>query len=133
MVSRNPVVRLLGECRWVVQSFRECKTRLVYWTSLLWLLLIYASAWAQEKQETLPLIKRLDGPRRAKVLAALAALVILGFAMVILAWLGARVTRRYMRSTSYLRPTPRPQHSDWTPQPLMPGDKLADEPDDQAP
>ena len=84
---------------------------------------------AQQKQ---PLIKKLDGPTRAKVLAALAGLVILGFAMVALAWLGARVTRRYMKGTSYLRPTPRPERSDWSPQPLKAGDKLADDPDDES-
>lgn len=96
---------------------------------LAWTIVFQSSAWAQEK---LPLIKRLDGPMRAKVLAALAGLVILGFGMVILAWLGARFTRRYMKRTSYFRPTPRPQSSDWSPQPLKPGDKLADESDEQS-
>lgn len=43
-----------------------------------------------------PLILRLDGATRAKVLAALAALIILGFLMIALTWLGARWTRRYM-------------------------------------
>ncbi|WP_254508452.1 hypothetical protein [Anatilimnocola floriformis] len=43
-----------------------------------------------------PLIMRLDGAMRAKVLAALAGLVILGFLMIALTWLGARMTRRYM-------------------------------------
>ena len=42
--------------------------------------------------------EKLDGPTRAKVLAAITGLVILGFAMILLTWLGARVTRRYMRS-----------------------------------
>src|SRR5438105_1161527 len=42
-----------------------------------------------------PLIKRLDDQTRAKVLSALAGLIILGFAMVLLAWLGARVVQRY--------------------------------------
>jgi hypothetical protein len=97
--------------------------------SMSFLVLLASPLLAQEK---LPLIKRLDGPMRAKVLAALAGLVILGFGMVILAWLGARFTRRYMRRTSYFRPTPRPQSSDWSPQPLKPGDKLADEPDEQS-
>lgn len=43
-----------------------------------------------------PLILRLDGAMRAKVLAALAGLVILGFLLIVLTWLGARLTRRYM-------------------------------------
>lgn len=34
---------------------------------------------------------------RARVLAALAGLVILGFTLVLLAWWGARFTRRYLR------------------------------------
>jgi hypothetical protein len=43
-------------------------------------------------------IDRLDGPTRAKALAALAGLAILGMAMVLLIWMGARYTRRYMNS-----------------------------------
>jgi hypothetical protein len=64
-------------------------------------------------QEQAPLIKRLDDPVRAKVLAALAGLVILGFGMVLLAWLGARVTQRYRSGTSYFRPTKRPGEHEW--------------------
>jgi hypothetical protein len=94
-------------------------------------LLLMLSQSLAVAEEATPLIKRLDGPTRAKVLAALAGLIILGFAMVALTWLGARVTRRYMMGTSYLRPTPRPDRSDWSPQPLKPGDKLADEPEEE--
>lgn len=61
-------------------------------------------------QEEAPLIKRLDDVSRAKVLAALAGLIILGFAMVLLTWLGARITQRYRRGTSYFRPTQRPDN-----------------------
>lgn len=43
-----------------------------------------------------PGIDKLDGATRARVLAALAALVILGFGLVLLVWMGARYTRRYM-------------------------------------
>lgn len=43
-----------------------------------------------------PLILRLDGGTRAKVLATLAGLIILGFLLIALTWLGARMTRRYM-------------------------------------
>jgi hypothetical protein len=77
--------------------------------------------------EEMPL-KKLDGATRAKVQAALAALIILGFAMAVLTWLGARVTRRYMHGTSYHKPTPRPGTSDWSPQPLQPGEKFDEEP-----
>ena len=55
-----------------------------------------------------PLIDRLDDASRAKVLAALAGLIILGFAMVLLTWLLARIVQRYRRGTSYFQPTTRP-------------------------
>ena len=41
--------------------------------------------------EEMPLNK-LDGATKAKVKAALAALLILGFGMALLIWLGARIT-----------------------------------------
>jgi hypothetical protein len=44
-----------------------------------------------------PLLLRLKPQDRARVLAALAGLVILGFALVALAWWGARYTRRYLK------------------------------------
>ena len=75
------------------------------------------------------LIHRLDPATRAKVLAALAALIILGFAMMFLAWLGARVTRRYMNRG--VREAGRgrrsvPQEDDWAARPLVP--RSAEEP-----
>lgn len=76
-----------------------------------------------------PLIKRLDDATRAKVLAALAALIILGFAMVLLAWLGARVVQRYRRGTSYFSPTPRPGEHAWAKKPLIPPDSQRPTPD----
>lgn len=57
-------------------------------------------------------IDRLDGATRAKVFAALAALIILGFGLVILAWMGARYTRRYM-GASPLKPTGLQRTDDW--------------------
>ena len=65
---------------------------------------------AQEKQ---PLIQRLDGATRAKVLAALGGLIILGFALVLLTWLGGRVTRRYMRGPERYQPPKSPPGDDW--------------------
>jgi hypothetical protein len=50
--------------------------------------------FADEAQK--PAIMRMDGATRAKVLAAMAGLIILGFLMIALTWLGARMTRRYM-------------------------------------
>jgi hypothetical protein len=113
----------------IVQWLSKSRFRSTLLVAPAWMIVFQSSAWAQEK---LPLIKRLDGPTRAKVLAALAGLVILGFGMVILAWLGARATRRYMKGASYFRATPRPEKSDWSPQPLKPGDKLADEPGEES-
>ena len=69
---------------------------------------------AQEKQ---PLIQRLDGATRAKVLAALGGLIILGFALVLLTWLGARVTRRYMRGPERYQPPKSPPGDDWIKKP----------------
>jgi hypothetical protein len=73
-------------------------------------------------QQTEPLVKRLDDATRAKVLAALAGLVILGFAMVLLTWLAARVVQRYRRGTSYFQPTSRPGEHEWARRPIDPPD-----------
>ena len=75
-----------------------------------------AVAWAEEMP--VPAIRRMDGATRARVLAALAGLIILGFGMVLLIWLGARITHRYRHGTSYFRPTPRPGENDWAAKPL---------------
>ena len=80
------------------------------------LALFQATAWADVAPQ--PLIKRLDGPTKAKVLAALAGLIILGFGLVALIWLGARVTQRYRQGSSVFRPTPRPGEHDWARKPL---------------
>lgn len=80
-------------------------------------------------QAAAPLIKRMDDAMRAKVLAAMAGLIILGFAMVLLAWLGARVTQRYRRGASYFRPTARPGEHEWARKPLIPGDSEPPTPD----
>lgn len=67
-------------------------------------------------------LERLEPERRVKVLAALAGLIILGFGLVMLAWLGARATRRYMRREPLLFQKP-PQgtpvrEKDWAEKPL---------------
>jgi|SRR5688572_312918 hypothetical protein len=69
-----------------------------------------------------PPLKRLPGPEKAKALAALAGLIILGFSAVLLTWLGARITHRYRHGASYFRPTPRPGEHDWSRKPLTPSD-----------
>ena len=55
----------------------------------------------------------------ARLLAALAGLVILGFAMVLMTWLGSRATRRYMASGSpATRQTGQRNDDDWSKKPL---------------
>lgn len=51
---------------------------------------------------------------RAAGLAAIAGLIILGFALVLLIWWGARYTRRYMNAPVAHHPTARPPAEDWT-------------------
>jgi hypothetical protein len=79
------------------------------WTSLGSSLILLAQDAAQK-----PLIMRLDGATRAKVLAALAGLVILGFLMVVLTWLGGRVVRRYMGVGIKPKPLALPGDEEWT-------------------
>jgi hypothetical protein len=50
------------------------------------------------------MLEKLDPPTRAKVLMALLGLVILGFGMMLLAWLGARFARRYRQGPA--KPAP---------------------------
>jgi hypothetical protein len=81
----------------------------MHWFFLGNCLILFAQEAAKE-----PLIKRLDGATRAKVLAALAGLVILGFLMVVLTWLGGRVARRYMGVGIKPKPLPLPGDEEWT-------------------
>jgi hypothetical protein len=75
---------------------------------------------AQQQQQTQSALQRMSPEQRAKVLAAFAAFVILGLGLIALAWLGARVTRRYMNP----RPIRRREYSelqdDWSQKPLAP-------------
>ena len=76
-----------------------------------------AALLAAEEQQ--PLLKRLDPATRAKVLAALAALLILGFTMMVLVWLGGRFTRRYINLDSRRRDERTPLNpDDWAGKPL---------------
>lgn len=78
--------------------------------------------WLQAQEEAKIPLDRLDGPMRAKVLAALAGLVILGLGLMALTWLGARVTWRYMHPKS-IKPVRRrpaaPAQDDWASKPLV--------------
>jgi hypothetical protein len=97
----------------------SAKRQLAWGASVLYLAALEAVAWADVAPA--PLIKRLDGATRAKVLAALAGLVILGFGMVALVWLGARFTHRYRHGSAVFRPTQRPGEHDWARKPLDEG------------
>jgi hypothetical protein len=93
---------------------------LVHWLAA-WISVIClpAIAWADfVLANAPPPIKKLDGQMRAKALAALAGLIILGFGMVALIWLGARVTQRYRNTTPFFKPTSRPGEHDWAAKPL---------------
>ena len=71
-------------------------------------------------------LPKLEGGRKAIFLAALAGLIILGFGMVALTWLGARFVQRYRHGSSTFQPTPRPTESDWARKPMA--DKPTDHP-----
>jgi hypothetical protein len=91
----------------------------------IWLLAVISASLPAEEQ--LPGIKRLDDITRAKALSALAALIILGFAMVLLTWLGARITQRYRNSAAFFKPTTRPGEHEWSRKPLGDADTKSDE------
>jgi hypothetical protein len=67
-----------------------------------------------------PAIRQLDPGMRARVLATLAGLIILGTGLMLLAWLGARATRRYMHSGSRGDAV---SGDDWAQTPLLPSNR----------
>ena len=69
-----------------------------------------------------PLFLRLEPEDRVRVVAALAALIILGFTMILLVSWGARATRRYMNRPAHGPRTGGPQVDDWAKKPLIPDD-----------
>ena len=84
--------------------------------------LLVLTAAIASAQETKAPLRRMDDATRAKALSAMAGLIILGFALVLLAWLAARVVQRYRHGTSYFRPTHRPSEHEWAKKPLHPPD-----------
>jgi hypothetical protein len=76
-----------------------------------------------------PLFLRLEPEDRVRVVAALAALIILGFAMILLASWGARATRRYMNRPLHGGRGSDPKVDDWARKPLIPDDDARDEKD----
>jgi len=72
-------------------------------------------------QQTETPLGRLPPQTRAMVLAALAGLIILGFAMIALVWLGGRATRRYMGiNPKPHRREPKLSPDDWAHKPIVP-------------
>ncbi|HUG71656.1 MAG TPA: hypothetical protein VMM76_28185 [Pirellulaceae bacterium] len=89
------------------------------------------SSWILAQQAE-PLLRRLDPQTRAKVLATLAGLVILGFAMIALVWLGGRAARRYMGiEKKPRRREPEVNPDDWAHKPLVPPLDEAPEPESE--
>jgi hypothetical protein len=88
----------------------------------MWMMGMMNYLWA----EVAAPIRRLDDATRAKVLAALAGLVILGFGMVLLTWLAARVVQRYRKGRSFFQPTARPGEHEWA-RKQLPGSDSAEE------
>lgn len=74
-------------------------------------------------------LKQLDAPVRAKIIAAFAVLLILGFGLMFLAWLGARATRRYMNAPPRRRLHEHDQE-DWARKPIVPADRRRNRTDD---
>jgi uncharacterized protein HemX len=66
--------------------------------------------------------KRMDGPTRAKIFAALAGIAIFGIGIVLLAWLAGRMTRRMLQTTEEQRQkyltTEQLTRDDWADKPL---------------
>ena len=74
-----------------------------------------------------PLFLRLDPEDRVRVVSALAALIMLGFTMILLVSWGARATRRYMnRPVRGQRASGQPV-DDWARKPLNPDDDWNEE------
>jgi len=85
------------------------------------MLTLIAWLFAADRKE--PLIDRLDPVTRAKVIAALIGLVVLGIGMILLVWLGGRMVRRYVTAPDRLRKRSRPSgptEDDWWSKPLVP-------------
>jgi hypothetical protein len=80
---------------------------------------------AQAQDERHFQIEKLDPPTRAKVLAALTALLILMIGLMVLAWMGARWARAYGRRTplSFERRQKEVlDPDDWAAKPVRPAD-----------
>lgn len=83
----------------------------------------YQGLLAEVAPRAEPVLEQLDPARKAKVLAAIAGLIILGLGMMLLAWLGAKATRRYMNREPLIKEKPPAgttpiREKDWAEKPL---------------
>lgn len=92
---------------------------------------LIADALLLAQDKPLTVFQRLGRERQAKVLAALAGFIILGIGMVALAWVGARVTRRYMNQEPLRRRTVEELEDDWASKPLVRPELKGDDGDEQ--
>jgi hypothetical protein len=87
--------------------------------AVVWASVAIAAAEADEK---LTALEKMEPGRRAKVLAVFAGLLILAFCAMLLVWLGARATRRYMNREPRLFEKPPEEtpirEKDWAEKPL---------------
>jgi hypothetical protein len=93
--------------------------------SMLGVSLANVAAWIAQTQAEQPLILRLEPKDRVRVFAALMTVVILGLALILFVWWGARVTRRYMNSATQARrrrQTTTVREDDWATKPLYAAD-----------
>jgi len=85
---------------------------------------VVLAVWQAAAEAELSPWQKLDHQARVTALAGLAAVVILGFALVLLVWLGARVTRRYMATGTVGRRARRGSHpDDWAKKPVDRNDR----------
>ncbi len=92
---------------------------------------LVAVTWLLAQEKSQSALQRMTPQMRAKVLAALAGFVILGFSLIALAWLGARVTRRYMNQEPNRRRGLTDLQDDWSAKPLVPPESESDRDDEE--
>ena len=83
------------------------------------------ASWLVLAQDEQPFILRLDPRDRIKLLLALASVAVLGFVLILFAWWGARITRRYINSPSPADRRKRlttVKEDDWATKPLYAAD-----------
>lgn len=90
-----------------------------------------AMVWLLAQEKTQSAVQRMDPATRSKLFfaafVALIAFVLLWFSVIALAWLGARVTKRYMNQGSIRRRDLAHFQDDWASKPLVPPEPAPDD------